>query len=377
MATAAMIILFSVFNGIESLLEEQNKGFYPDLKITPIKGKFSNLQDTQQAQLAVYPPIKAMSYAVEDMVLLVGEKDQKIAQLKGVENNWFDINNMSPFITEGNTTFAGNYKIPPAVIGNRIANIMGVSTDNLFSTFTILHPKVSEQVINNPMNAYNDLAVQPIGVFNIDPSLNDKFVILPYHTTLQLFELPKGSFSSIEIKLKNGKSSAAIIKDIKAIVGANFEVLDIYQQNKTMYTIVKSEKLATYIILLFVLFIASFNLIGSLSMLVFEKKKDISILKALGMHATHIRKIFFYTGIIISGAGCILGLLLGYLLSWGQQTFGWINMGSDLYHAPYPIKFNTSDGYIVLVTVIIVGCCAAYFPSRKAYKQAIDIQHLS
>lgn len=376
LATAAMICLFSVFNGIESLLETQNKGFYPDLKINPIQGKFVTISDAQRDALVKLEDIKDVAYSLEDMVLLMGEEEQKIAQLKAVSNNWFDINNISPFITEGNTDFTKNYKIPPVVIGNRIANLLGVSTDNIFSTITIFHPKVSEHVITNPLNAYNDLAVQPIGVFNIEPTLNDKYIIMPYAYAIDLFQLPKGSFSSLEIKLHKGTPNSKLINALKNILGSNFEILDIYQQNKTMYMIVKSEKLATYVILLFVLFIASFNMIGSLIMLVFEKRKDISIIKAIGMNNTSIQRIFLYVGVIITAVGCSLGLILGYLLSAGQKKFGWINMGNDLYNAPYPIEFKLIDGIIVFITVIVVGFIAAYFPSVKAKRQPINMQQL-
>ncbi len=370
-STAAMIILFSVYNGIEGITKELYTAFYPDIKVTPLKGKFFEGSSSQAQALNAHAGIAQWSYTLEDMALFVGDRTQKIGIVKGVNNDWFAINNLNQYMVDGEAQFIDNLASPQAIVGLKIAATLNLEAHNIFSNFAIYHPRVGVNLSANPNAAYSTISVQPSGIFRVGTMMDDKYVILPIRAASSLMER-QNQFSTIDIKLQPGVQAQQVKEDLHRFLSPNeFVIADKYEQNKTLFMILNSEKWAVYAILLMVMLVASFNMIGSLTMLVLEKKKDIAILKSMGATAAQIQGIFLRSGFYLAGIGGFMGLVIGYLICWVQQQWGLVSMGGGFIVNAYPVAFKFSDFLLVLISVVVIGFIAAYFPATKAAKSAL------
>jgi len=373
-ATAAMIILFSVFNGIEGLTKDLYTAFYPDIKIAPVKGKFAQLSEAQLDQIEAHKLVDLYSLTLEDMVMFAGEEQQKIGAIKGVENSWFEINSLPKYMLDGAPMFQEGSAIPPAIVGLRVANALKVEAGNVFATFNIYYPKPGGNYSSiQPSEAFNNITVQPTGIFRVEPAIDERYAIIPLKAARELLQQPLG-FSSIDIKLKADVTYAEAKSALAQIVGEDFVVADKYEQNKTLFMILNSEKWAVYAILLLVMLIASFNMIGALSMLVIEKKQDIAILKSMGLTPKKVQQIFLNSGLIMAGIGGLGGLAIGYIICFCQQQFGIVGMGSGFIVDAYPVVFKWVDFVVVIITVVIVGLLASIYPAYKAAKSPTIIK---
>lgn len=366
-STAAMVVLFSVYNGIEGITKDLYTAFFPDLKITPKQGKYFEGTRQQVAHLNKEDGIDKWSYTLEDMALISSQEHNVIAQIVGVNNDWFEINNLHKHMVEGEASLNPQSPIPQAIIGLKLAASLGVEANNIFSNFAVFHPKKNQRLVGQDMhNAYNQVNIQPTGIFRVAAAMDEKYIIVPIQVAAQLLERPT-QFSAIAIKVNNEKDIPNIKKSLSTIFPETaFEMADKYEQNKTLYMILNSEKWAVYAILLMVMLVASFNMIGSLSMLALEKKKDIVILKSMGASNIFIRSLFLRSGLLLTGIGALGGLVLGYLICFCQQQFGLVSMGSGFIVDAYPVAFQWSDFLLVLVSVILVGFIASIFPASKA-----------
>lgn len=372
-ATAAMILLFSVFNGLENTIKEMYTSFYPDLKVIPAKGKFFSLSDARIKKLDAIRGIDLISYTIEDMALLSNNAEQKPAIVKGVDNNWFRISGLDSFLLKGTAHWSGKTGFTPVIIGLNIANTLSVDVDNVFSGLNIYYPRTGSGILPDPGSALSRTVARPQGLFHIQEEFDGKYVLVPLSDAQRLFERP-GHISAIEIKKTAAASIPDIKKSIETSLGPGFLVESRYEQNKTLYLVLSSEKWAVYAILLMVLLIASFNMIGSLSMLVLEKKKDIAILKSMGAGNATIRMIFLCEGLLLAFVGAIAGMSIGTLICLGQQYFGWVGLPDGFVVHAYPVAFQLPDFVLVLSTALVVGVLAAWYPSRKAALQPVYLR---
>lgn len=373
-STAAMVVLFSVYNGIEGITKELYTAFYPDIKIVPAQGKYFEARPEWPAALQNNKTIAQWSYTLEDMALFMGTEQQKIGHVMGVSNSWFEINNVQQYMLEGQPFFNDRATVPEAVVGVRIANTLGLEADNIFSGFTIYHPRSGGNFSTDYTNAYTSIHVQPSGIFRVAAAFDDKYILVPLHAAAQLFGVTN-KYSSIDIKLQPGVSFREAKKSLTDVAGdTTFRILDKYEQNKTLYMILNSEKWAVYAILLMVMLVASFNMIGSLTMLVLEKKRDIAILKSMGTSSGAIKWIFLKSGFFLAGTGGAAGLLLGYAVCLAQQHLGIISMGDGFVVKSYPVAFKFFDFILVIISVTVTGLIAAYYPAVKAARSALIIK---
>jgi lipoprotein-releasing system permease protein len=370
----AMIVLFSVFNGFEGLVKETYKAFYPDIKVTPVKGKFFTLPPGKRTALQKMAGIKHVSYVIEDNVLARednmggngrGSDNQLVVTLKGIDADYLKVNNIKPYLLAGaDSVSAGSPNT--AIAGERIIKDLGVDYNNVFSYVMLyyLDPTVTNPEAA-PDDAFASLRLHPAGAFSVLDEFDSKYILAPLPLAQQLFHAPDG-ISSVEIAVDDPGKSAEAARRVADALGPSFTVATRFEQNKTMYLVMRTEKWAVYLILLLVLLIASFNMVGALTMLVLEKRKDIAILTAMGATPTHVRRLFVAEGVLWSLVGGLSGLVLGCGICMVQQRWGLIKINGSFLVDAYPVKMMWTDVLLVLATVLAVGVSASVYPAYRA-----------
>jgi len=363
--SCAMIVLFSIFNGFEDLIKDLYKAFYPEIKITAARGKFFSLNDRQLQQLQNIKGVTAVTRVIEDNVLLSANDEQQVATLKGIERNFLKVNNISPYIYDGTDTVTDG-PIPTAIIGLQAANRLGADINNVFTRLSVFYPNTeSENLALNPQSAFQNLQLKPEGIFRIQDEFDGKYILAPIDKVQELFLQP-GKYTSLEMNISAGTDAAQLRRTISEVLGKEFVVATRFEQNKTLYMVMTAEKWAVYGILVLVLVIASFNMVGALTLLVLEKQKDIAILTAMGAEAGTIRSVFILEGILWAAVGGIAGIMTGLLICIGQQHFHWIKLQGAFIIDAYPVSLQLADSFVVFVTVAFVGLAAAWYPAIKS-----------
>ncbi len=370
--TIALIVVLSVFNGFDALVHSLFNSFNPDLKITIQEGKKFSSELSSVQKLKKLPGVLYFTEVVEENALLKYGKKQYIATIKGVSKDFVKMSGIDTMIIDGKFTLRQG-KNEYAIVGQGIASKLSIGL-NFVNPIIVYVPKRTGKVSLNPEKAFNRRYIFPSGVFAIQQDFDTKYIIVPIDFARKLLDYTT-EVSSLELKIDPAYDVDDIQKQIKNIMGEDFEVKNRFEQEELLYKIMKTEKWAIFFILTFILIVASFNVIGSLTMLIIEKKKDISILRSMGTEMQQIRKIFLYEGWLISLTGAIAGLILGVFIIWLQQKFGFIKLqGSGSFVIDtYPVKIVPFDFLLVLSTVIGIGYIAAWYPvryiSRKFLKQ--------
>ena len=365
-SSAAMIIIFSVFNGLETLVKESYVAFYPDIRVSVIKGKFFAADETRIKTIQQIAGVKNVATTIEDNVL-VNDNDntqQKVITLKGIENNYFAVNDLKKYIVQGDDSVSTGHPYT-AISGMRIVNELGINIKFNDSKIDLyyLNPNVTNPEAD-PASAYQELGVHPSGVFKVQDDFDGKYVLAPLRLVQTLFR-EEGKYSAIEISVIKGNEEK-VKHQLEQLFGSGYRVENRYEQNRTMYRVMGSEKWAVYAILLLVLFIASFNMIGALSMLVIEKQKDIAILKAMGANPWAIRKVFLLEGVLWSLVGGISGIILGVLICLAQQKFSIIKFQGSFLVPAFPVELQFGDLALVTGTILAVGILASWYPAMRA-----------
>lgn len=365
--TAAMIILFSVFNGFEGVVKDLYKAFYPEIKITAAKGKFFSGDDERLGRMASVEGIEHISRVLEDNVLLSSSGDQRVATLKGVDKEYYNVNNVEPYITEGESELSTGDR-PSVVIGYRLLSELGMDVYNVITNVVAYYPRggvSASSIVMSPQSAFSSQRLWPLGAFTVQDEFDGKYVLADISVAEQLFQ-KEGQYSSLEISLADGADADDVKSSLQSMLGSSYKVETRYEQNRTLYMVMRAEKWAVYGILVLVLLIAAFNMVGALSLLVLEKQKDISIMKAMGATRTHISSIFVTEGVLWSLMGGGIGLVIGALICLGQQYFGWIKLGGSFIIEAYPVTLELQDFILIIATIIAIGVLAAWFPAVRA-----------
>jgi lipoprotein-releasing system permease protein len=369
--TMALIVILSVFNGFDELIKSLYSTFDPEIKITLSEGKTFSPDTPEFSEVRNLQNVLYFSEVLEENVLLRYGERQYIATMKGVDEEFENITGIDTMLVEGE--FVLNDKNRPyAVIGQGVAYYLGVGLTFL-NPINIYSIKRTGNVSMNPEQAINRKFIFPSGIFSIEQEHNSRYIIVPITFARELLGY-QDEVSAIELKLQPGANEELLQDEIAEILGNHFLVQNRNEQNALFYRIMKSEKWAIFFILSFILIIASFNIIGSLTMLIIDKKDDIRTLRNLGASDTLIRRIFLMEGWMISILGAICGLLIGSLISWLQSRFGLIKLsgsGSFIIDA-YPVVYKVQDVLKVFFTVLLIGFIAAWYPvkyiSRKFLK---------
>lgn len=364
-SSAAMIVVFSVFNGMEGLVKQLYKGFYPDVKITAARGKFFAVDAATLGKIKAINGVQVVTKVIEGNAFVNNKanNEQKVVTLKGIDKNYFSVNDIRDSIVGEDSVSAGN---PYTAIGGvKILNELGSDVTNIFSTIELYYPNPNiTNYAANPDEAIRPLQIHPAGMFHISDDFDDKYILAPLSLVQTLF-FEEGKYTSLELKVAPG-TDEAVQASLQGILGNTFLIETRYEQNKTMFMVMRTEKWAIYAILVMVLLVASFNMIGALSMLVLEKQKDMAILKAMGSMPGDIRKIFLLEGVLWALIGGVAGLVIGIVVCVLQQQFGLVSMGASFTVESYPVAMSIYDFILVLATISVVGILAAWYPAMRA-----------
>lgn len=365
----SMVIVLSVMNGFESIITKMYNSFNPDFRIEAIKGKTIDISTFPIDKIAAIKGIASYSEIIEENALLRYKNKQQIVTIKGVDQNFTKVSNIKSKVVEGKYLLQmreANFM----VIGYGIFDKMEMGINDFKSPISVYIPKRDNTVTLDPTEAFNSELVFASGAFSIQEEFDTKYAIIPLRLAKKLLDY-KSEVTAIEIAISNPENSDKIQKQIKQFIGDNYQIKNRFEQQEILYKIIKSEKFAIFLILSFIILIASFNLIGSISMLILEKKKDIVILRSLGASENLIQQIFLAEGLLISLAGAFLGLVLGGIISFIQQRFGIIQLqgsGTFIIDA-YPVVIQLADFLKVALIVTVIGFIAAWFPINKIKKR--------
>ena len=370
--TMALITILSVFNGLEEMVKTIFSTSDPEIRITPVKGKVFSPDTLMLRRLSAVDGVEVYAETLEEMALLRYDERQYIATVKGVSMNYAQVTQLDTAMWDGDFTLKGENGRPYAVAGLGVANFLGMRL-NFVSPLTIYMPDRRARLSTNPDNAFTRKYIFLSGIFAVEQEFDSKYVFLPIDFARELLDYTD-EVSSIEVKIKPGSDEKKTQKAIKEVMGDSFLVQNRYEQQEMFYRVMKAERLAIYVILTFILIIASFNIIGSLTMLMIEKERDIDILRSLGADNRLIKKIFIYEGWMISFIGTIIGLIIGALLCAAQEHFGIVKLaGESLLIDAYPVRMKIIDFFIVAGTVLAIGYGAAWYPvhylSRRQLKE--------
>ena len=366
--TMALIIILSVFNGLETLVTSIFNTFDPDLKITAAVGKTFIPDTVKLRQLSQVDGISCYSLTIEENALLKYEDQKFIATVKGVDNNYVKVTGIDSSMFDGGFLLRAEQGRPYAVVGAGIAQNLGLRI-SFVNPLWIYVPSRRGGGTLNPDEAFNNDYIFPSGIFQIEQEFDMKYVFVPIDFARSLIET-ESAVSSIEIKFSGSVPEKEVQGSVSAVFGVGFTVRNKYEQQEIFYKVMRSERLAIFFILTLILIIASFSIIGSLTMLIIEKERDIEILRSLGADNNLIRKIFIFEGWLIAIIGAIAGIFLGFVVCYIQQKYGIVRLrGESLIMDAYPVVLRFRDFIIVPATVLIIGYWAAWYPVRYLTKK--------
>ena len=367
-ATMALVIVLSVFNGFHDMVASFFTQFDPQLKVVPVEGKTVASDDPVLTELRQLPEVDVATESVEDMALAVYAGHQSMVTVKGVDDNFSSLTHINEIVYGDGQFQLHAADLEYGTIGIRLAQELG--TGVRFGQYIHIYaPRRDGQLdLSNPQEGFEvDSLIMPGVVFATRQGKHDRdYIVAPIGFARRIFD-QQGMLSSLELRLKDGSDLTSVKRQMRRIAGDRFRVLDRYEQQADTFRIMQIEKLLAYIFLTFILIVASFNIIGSLSMLIIDKKDDVATLRNLGADDRQIRQIFLLEGRMIAALGAIAGIALGLLLCWLQQTFGLVGMGAEsgmFVVNAYPVSVHYSDVLIVFLTVIAVSWLAVWYPVR-------------
>ncbi|MEO6313351.1 MAG: FtsX-like permease family protein [Chitinophagaceae bacterium] len=375
--TAALIILLSVFNGFEDLVKSLYADFYTDLRILPVSGKVLRLSDEQKQKIASWPGVSALSMTIEEKALLQNGDYRALVLVKGVDENYQKVTNVAGRMVRGKFSL-GDADKPAAVLGVGVENSIGTESDRALLPFTVyLSPRGGTNSIEaaDPLQSLSADNIAGAGSFAIQQDFDNNYVLTNIGFVKRMLALHADEYGAAEIAVTDKSASEKIQKGLQQLLGEQYVVQTMYEQNRSLYTTMRNEKWFIFVLLSFILVVAAFTMIGALTMLVLEKQKDIQILKAMGSSNGQVQKIFLSEGLLLAFIGGLGGVLLAFAIGWLQVTFKLIKLeGSTFLIDHYPVKFLASDVLLVFITVVCIALIASWFPSRKASVQAIALK---
>ena len=370
-ASFALIVVLSVFNGLEDVISSLNNRLTPDIQISSSAGKTIDLQSFPSKRLL---SVQGVDYVVptltEDALFRANDK-QHIGQVKGVGADYEKIERMKEIVFNQDTLLLSDGEYDFAVPGAGVAWYLGINAYDPYSVVRVYVPKRGNASSMSLENSFNSGVLSVQSVFATEQEMDEKIVLVPFQWLSELLEY-EDKATEMELFLSQNADVRKVKKEVKSMLGDGFVIKDQQEQQETLYRIMRSEKWAVYAILTFILILATFNVVGSLSMLMIDKRKDSEILKAMGADRNFLQRVFMNEGLLISVVGGIIGLVIGILAVLLQQHFGFIKFGSgggNYIVDAYPVLLKMKDVFIIFATILVVGCTSAFLTVRHAMKK--------
>lgn len=366
--TMALVIVMSVFNGLEDLIRGLFASFDAELKIEAAEGKSFEVTEDWLDSIRSLEGVEVLTEVIEDNALFDYNGNQIVARLKGVSDNFLDQGRFKNGYFWGDTTLGTDLR-PAAILGRGVGFFLSVNLNDVIVPLKVFYPKAPRSAATiDPNQLYSSAILDPVAFFSIERQFDDEYVIAPLEFAKNLLNYGNRR-TSLEIKVEDSHSINSVQSSLKELLGPQFLVKNTDEQHAGLLRTVKLEKLFVFLTLTFILAIASFNIFFSLSMLAIEKKKDIAVLKAMGAPDKLIRRIFLKQGSLIALSGAIIGLILGFLICLAQEKFGLVSLGiSSAVIDSYPVKIAWTDFIWISLAVIGITLLASYRPAFIASK---------
>ena len=361
----SLVIILSALNGFESLLKNLYSDFDPDLKIEVVEGKTFTLDHLKEAKLNKISGIAGIYECIEENAVVMHKENKVIATLKGIDTLSLKASGIEKYIAAGSMDLIVRGK-PMAILGAGIDQKLTSDVSNPYTILTMYVPRKGDYSIND-LDGVQEMRIHPGGVLLMDQIINDKYVIVPLSFAREFFEYKK-EVSYLEIQLDSLSDKEEIQEQIIALMGEEFTVKNRIEQQSSIFTMFKKEKRSTFAILVLIMIIATFNLIGALTMMVLEKKKDLGTFKSLGGTPKLIRKIYYFEGITISLLGAILGMILGVALVLIQTKYHIMTLENSIIDF-YPVHLQWKDLVIILFVTVLLGFLTSIYPAKMAARE--------
>ena len=371
LTTAALVIVLSAMNGLTGIVANLYNAIEPDLKVVSSNSKYIVNRIEIENKIKTIPEINSVSYSLEENALIKLDDKQAVITIKGVDENFKNLTHFDTLIREGKYRFEFNNQLY-GVFGKGIANKLGININDFISPISIFAPKRGKFEGVNPDDAFTKINISPAGVFSLNDDFDYKYVLIDLKAAQTLCDC-KDEISMIEINVSDKSKINDVQQALKISLGPNYSVKNRYEANDVLFKTLEIEKLWVFLILAFILVIATFNIIGSLTMLIIEKKKDIKTLYNLGADQQFIKSIFMKEGFLITFVGAISGLVIGLIVCIAQQQFHFITFDDQYVISYYPIKMEIKDFVWILGVVMGIGFLAATYPVRVFTKN--DLLH--
>jgi lipoprotein-releasing system permease protein len=373
-STMCQVLVLSVFNGFEGLVQSLYSNFYADVKVLPSKGKTIELSTEQINKIRSLDGVKGISLIAEEKALLQYGEQQTVVLLKGVDANYPQVSGVPKNMHHG-IFDVGTIDAPTLVLGSGIENAIGVESGKNLFPVTVFLPKKTREANINPLSALSEGNANTSGSFAIQQDFDNKYVITNIDFVKQQMSYASDEYSSLEISLLNPEKSDKFTEDLQKILGIKYKVLTKFQQNVSLYNSMRLEKWIIYAVLTLILIIAAFNMIGALTMLVLEKRKDISVLQSLGADRNLIKKIFISEGLLLALTGAGTGIVLALIICFLQLKFKIIKLVGNSFLIDYfPVRLVFTDFLLVMATGLIIAFAASWFPAQKASQQLFNLK---
>ena len=372
--TAALILVLSVFNGFEGLVRSLYSSFYPDINVSPSSGKVITVTEAQLQKLRTVPGVRNFSLVAEEKALLRNGDYQSVVSLKGVDDNYRYVTGVEQHLIRG-TYKTGTASDPFLILGAGVENAVGVQTDRNLLALNIYVPKRSSSELIDPLKNISEDSINTAGSFVIQQDFDNKYAITNLDFVKTMLGLRENEYGAIEIALRNAADADVIKAEIKKIFLSPYRVQTRYEQNQSLYSIMRAEKWVIYAILVLLMIVFSFTIVSSLTMLVIEKEKDISVLHALGGNRSFIQRIFLSEGLLLSVIGGIVGMLIALLVAWLQVHYKLIPLQGGSFLIDYfPVQLKVGDFFLVGATVLVIALIASWIPSKKAARNEFSLR---
>ena len=374
MGTAALILVLSVFNGFEGLVKSLYSSFYPDIKVSSASGKIISLSSEQLQRLKGLTAVRNFSLVAEEKALLQNGDYQSVVFLKGVDENYRYVTGVEDHIIKGNYN-VGTADNPLVILGAGVENAVGVQSDRNLFALNIYLPKRTGTELIDPLQNISEDSINTSGTFVIQQEFDNKYAITNVDFVKNMLGLAPDQYGGIEISLKNVADADDVKLQVERIFGNNYKAQTRYEQNQGLYSIMRVEKWVIYAVLVLLMIVFAFTIVSSLTMLVIEKEKDISVLHALGGNRIFIQRIFLSEGLLLALIGGAIGMLLALLIAWLQVNFKLIPLQGGSFLIDYfPVTLKFADFLLVAATVIVIALLASWIPARKAASNEFSLR---